>query len=194
MYQTYILRCTDQTLYTGITTDLTRRMQEHFSGNEKCAKYTFRHVAKKLECAWETENRILASKLEYHIKKLSKIKKEEYTLNYQELYHILFQLIKDFLYIAELSYSFEFELPNIHPTKEELEKIKEYCINPVDSRETDEIKPDTLLQEFGEPEDIKVFEGFQDMPEQELSVLYNSLGLAMTFQDFLHIQNYFKKE
>lgn len=79
-------------------------------------------------------------------------------------------------------------------SKEELEKIKEYCINPVDSRETDEIKPDTLLQEFGEPEDIKVFEGFQDMPEQELSVLYNSLGLAMTFQDFLHIQNYFKKE
>ena len=52
----------------------------------------------------------------------TKIKKEEYTLNYQELYHILFQLIKDFLYIAELSYSFEFELPNIHPTKEELEK------------------------------------------------------------------------
>ncbi len=50
------------------------------------------------------------------------IKKEEYTLNYQELYQILLQFIKDFLCIAELSYPFEFQLPHIHPTKEELEK------------------------------------------------------------------------
>lgn len=79
-------------------------------------------------------------------------------------------------------------------SEKELQRIKEYCINPVDSRETDEVKPDTLLQEFGEPESIKIFQGFQDMSESELLLLYNSLGLAMTFQDFLHIQNYFKKE
>ena len=77
MYYVYMLRCEDNSIYTGITTDIKRRMKEHFEKGEKCAKYTFRHVAKKLECAWETENRILASKLEYHIKKLSKIKKEE---------------------------------------------------------------------------------------------------------------------
>jgi len=73
-------------------------------------------------------------------------------------------------------------------------RIKEYCINPVDSRETDENKPETLVQEFDEPADVAVFEGFKDMPEKELKSLYNSLNLAMTFKDFIHIQNYFKGE
>ena len=58
----------DNSIYTGITTDIERRMQEHFSKDKKCAKYTSRHTAKKLECVWRTENRVLASKLEYHIK------------------------------------------------------------------------------------------------------------------------------
>ena len=77
MYYVYMLRCTDNSLYTGITTDLERRMSEHFSKDKKCAKYTRRHNAKKMEMAWETENRILASKLEYYIKTLSKAQKEE---------------------------------------------------------------------------------------------------------------------
>ena len=47
---------------------------------------------------------------------------------------------------------------------------------------------------FEQPEDVKVFEGFMDMPESELKDLYSSLNLAMTFKDFLHIQNYFKNE
>lgn len=77
-YYTYILRCQDATLYTGITTDLTRRMHEHFSGGDKCAKYTLRHKPQKLEIAWQSENRVLASKLEFHIKKtLTKQQKEE---------------------------------------------------------------------------------------------------------------------
>lgn len=79
-------------------------------------------------------------------------------------------------------------------TESELSSIKKYCINPVDSRETGEDRPDTLVQEFEEPEDIKVFEGFTSMPEQELRSLYDSLNLAMTFKDFLHIQNYFNCE
>lgn len=79
-------------------------------------------------------------------------------------------------------------------TEEELAKIKEYCINPVDSRETDETKPATLVTEFEEPADVKIFDGFKDMEEQELKDLYDSLGLAMTFKDFLHIQNYYQKE
>ncbi len=76
MYYTYVIRCEDNSLYTGITTDLERRMKEHFEKNEKCAKYTFRHNAKKLEMVWTSNDRKLASKLEYHIKKLPKIKKE----------------------------------------------------------------------------------------------------------------------
>lgn len=79
-------------------------------------------------------------------------------------------------------------------SEEDFERIKSYCINPVDSRETDEEIPDTLLTKFDEPEDVKIFDGFKDMPEEKLKKLYESLGLAMTFKDFLHIQKYFKSE
>ena len=77
-------------------------------------------------------------------------------------------------------------------TEEEFEAIKKYCINPVDSRETGIEKPDTLVQNFEEPADVAVFDGFIDMPEARLKELYDSLNLAMTFKDFLHIQNYFR--
>ena len=79
-------------------------------------------------------------------------------------------------------------------TDAELEGIKNYCINPVDSRETGMEKPDTLVTEFEEPADVAVFDGFMDMEEKAFKDLYDSLGLAMTFKDFLHIQNYFKSE
>ncbi len=79
-------------------------------------------------------------------------------------------------------------------TEEEFEAIKEHCINPVDSRETDLIKPVTLVSDFEDPADVKIFDGFKDMEEGTLKELYDSLGLAMTFKDFLHIQNYFKGE
>ena len=87
MYYTYMLRCKDNSIYTGITTDLDRRMKEHFSKDEKCAKYTLTHTAEKLECAWQTETRVLASRLEYHIKRLAKAQKEELILknNLEEL-------------------------------------------------------------------------------------------------------------
>ena len=79
-------------------------------------------------------------------------------------------------------------------TDEQLDQIKAFCINPVDSRETDEQKPETLVTEFEEPADVKIFDGFFDMEESKLKELYDSLGLAMTFKDFLHIQKYFKEE
>lgn len=79
-------------------------------------------------------------------------------------------------------------------TDEEFEAIKHHCINPVDSRETGLEKPETLVTVFPEPEDVKIFDGFKDMPEADLKALYDSLNLAMTFKDFQHIQNYFKNE
>ncbi len=79
-------------------------------------------------------------------------------------------------------------------TPEQLEAIKKHCINPVDSRETGMDKPDTLMQQFDDPADVAYFEGFCEMEEQPLKALYNSLNLAMTFKDFLHIQNYFRNE
>ena len=78
--------------------------------------------------------------------------------------------------------------------EEQLAVIKNHCINPVDSRETGMEKPQTLVTEFEEPKDVKIFDGFIDMGENDLKELYDSLGLAMTFKDFLHIQNYFKSD
>ena len=79
-------------------------------------------------------------------------------------------------------------------TDEEFESIKAFSINPVDSRETGLEKPETLVTVFDEPADVIIFDGFKDMEEGKLKELYDSLGLAMTFKDFLHIQNYFKND
>ena len=79
-------------------------------------------------------------------------------------------------------------------TNEEKEKIKENCINPVDSREALETVPETLVTEFKTPADVKIFDGFTAMNEADLKELYSSLGLAMTFNDFKFIQDHFKAE
>lgn len=79
-------------------------------------------------------------------------------------------------------------------TDKEFEEIKAYLINPVDSREALKDKPDTIVQTFPEPSDVKIFEGFITMPEDELKGLYSSLNLAMTFKDFLFIRKYFQEE
>jgi len=79
-------------------------------------------------------------------------------------------------------------------TDEEFDRIKAYCINPVDSRETGMEKPDTLVAEYEDPADVIIFDGFKDMEEDKLKELYGSLGLAMTFKDFEHIQKYFRDD
>ncbi|MCM1305257.1 MAG: phosphoribosylformylglycinamidine synthase [Lachnospiraceae bacterium] len=79
-------------------------------------------------------------------------------------------------------------------TGEEFDRIKAYCINPVDSRETGMDKPDTLITAFEDPADVKILEGFAQMEERDLRALYDSLSLAMTFKDFLHIQKYFRED
>ena len=79
-------------------------------------------------------------------------------------------------------------------TNEQAEAVKGFCINPVDSREADMEKPETLETVFEVPEDVKIFEGFCSFDEEVLKQLYSSLNLAMTFKDFQHIQNYFLNE
>ncbi|MDO5402753.1 MAG: phosphoribosylformylglycinamidine synthase [Eubacteriales bacterium] len=76
-------------------------------------------------------------------------------------------------------------------SEEEKAKIKELCINPVDSREASSQIPKTLVTEFAVPADVIVFDGFIDMAEDKLKELYDSLGLAMTFKDFQFIQEHF---
>ena len=77
---------------------------------------------------------------------------------------------------------------------EEWERIKAYCINPVDSRETGLDKPETLITVYDEPADVAILDGFTTMDEEAFKSLYKSLGLAMTYRDFQHIRNYFTKE
>jgi len=79
-------------------------------------------------------------------------------------------------------------------TEEEFEKIKKYCINPVDSRESGMEKPRTLVNQFEEPKEVNILEGFCQMEADVLEELYHRLGLAMTLKDFLHIQKYFVQE
>lgn len=79
-------------------------------------------------------------------------------------------------------------------SEEQKNQIMALCINPVDSRIAENAIPETLITQFAYPSDVAVFDGFKDMPEDALKELYDSLGLAMTFKDFLHIQNYFSGE
>ncbi|MCR5778670.1 MAG: phosphoribosylformylglycinamidine synthase [Lachnospiraceae bacterium] len=79
-------------------------------------------------------------------------------------------------------------------TKKEIEAIKSYVVNPVDSRLIGLEKPSTLVTNYEEPADITYFDGFISLSEAALKKLYSSLGLAMTFKDFKHIQKYFKTE
>ncbi len=68
MYFVYILKCADDTLYTGIATELERRIEEH-NGSDKGAKYTRVRRPVRLVYSEEYPDRSLASKREYEIKK-----------------------------------------------------------------------------------------------------------------------------
>lgn len=85
MYYVYILRMDDNSLYTGITTDIKRRYMEHKTKSPRAAAYTKSRNVVSLEAVWEVENRSEASKLEYRIKQLSKSQKEEVILNPRSL-------------------------------------------------------------------------------------------------------------
>ena len=77
MYYTYMVRCADNSIYTGMTNNLEKRINEHINKSKNGAKYTKSHKAIKLETAWKSKEKSLACKLEYQIKQLSKQQKEE---------------------------------------------------------------------------------------------------------------------
>ena len=68
MYYVYMLRCKDNSLYTGITTDIRRRYQEHLNQGKKSAKYTRVHGVLQIEAYWSCQDRRVASQLEYWLK------------------------------------------------------------------------------------------------------------------------------
>ena len=73
-YYVYILQCSDDTLYTGITTNIKRRVEEH-NGSDRGAKYTKARRPVKLLYSENAEDRSSASKREYRIKRMSRIEK-----------------------------------------------------------------------------------------------------------------------
>ena len=75
MYYTYMIRCSDNSIYTGMTNNINKRLLEHLTN--KGAKYTKSHKAVKLEAIWRSKNKSLACKLEYQIKQLTKKQKED---------------------------------------------------------------------------------------------------------------------
>ncbi|MBO4337800.1 MAG: phosphoribosylformylglycinamidine synthase, partial [Lachnospiraceae bacterium] len=79
-------------------------------------------------------------------------------------------------------------------SNDEFEKIRSYCINPVDSRLTGEEIPETLVDVYPEPDDVRILDGFCEMDKESLLELYGSLSLAMTDRDFEHIQTYFAEK
>ncbi len=98
MYYTYIMRCEDGSLYTGITTDVQRRLKEHQGKLPGGAKYTKGRMPTKVEVVWQSDNRSLASKLEYRIKKLSKQDKELLIQEPQRMAQLLEEHIEIQLY------------------------------------------------------------------------------------------------
>lgn len=81
IYYVYMLRCEDNSLYTGITTDWERRISEHLCQGKKSAKYTKSHKVIEIASLWSVENKSSALKLEKKLKALRKEKKEELIKN-----------------------------------------------------------------------------------------------------------------
>ena len=73
----YIIRCADNSLYTGITKDISRRVNEHNSDNVLAAKYTRGRRPVELVYKETFANRSTASRREYEIKKMSRPEKEQ---------------------------------------------------------------------------------------------------------------------
>ncbi len=78
--------------------------------------------------------------------------------------------------------------------QEEIEKIKKYVINPVDSREASLALPDTLELTAREPEDIQKVSGFTEMEGEAIENLRAAMGFAMSGADILFTQEYFRRE
>jgi len=95
-YSLYIVECADESYYSGICTDLERRIEEHNSDEKKGAKYTkARRPVKLVFSVSAIKNRKLASRGEFHLKKLTRKKKEQMIHGDEALLEWLNSLIKE---------------------------------------------------------------------------------------------------
>ena len=81
----YILRCAGDTLYTGITADLPRRLRQHLGQIPGGAKYTAAHRPERVEMVWEAPDHPTAARLEWQVKQLPRPKKERLLREYAQL-------------------------------------------------------------------------------------------------------------
>lgn len=79
-------------------------------------------------------------------------------------------------------------------SQEEIQRIKNYIINPVESEEVALTKPNTLKSEFGEPKDVAIIDGFIKLNNEELAKFHQDEGLAMNLKDLEYFQSYFVSE
>ena len=79
-------------------------------------------------------------------------------------------------------------------TENDVDTVKKYVINAVESREAELAKPETLAIDYAIPETVATVDGFISLDEKGLSELLDTLGLAMDLDDLKFLQNYFKNE
>ena len=77
-------------------------------------------------------------------------------------------------------------------SREDFDRIKAYCINPVESREASMEKPESLDITYKEPEDVAVLEDFNTLDEAGLHAFMDKCGFAMSFEDLKFCQSYFR--
>lgn len=100
----YMVRCEDESIYTGITKDVAKRMKEHFFQTEKGAKYTKSRKVKTVLMVWEAMNYSSAARLEYAIKHIPKYKKLRLIESPEEQIKVLFPKLEDETYISKSEY------------------------------------------------------------------------------------------
>jgi phosphoribosylformylglycinamidine synthase len=79
-------------------------------------------------------------------------------------------------------------------SEEQFQRIKEYCINPVESREASLDKPVSLDLAYEVPDDVAVVKGFTSMNQMKLKSFWESMGFAMTLEDLKFCREYFAGE
>ena len=79
-------------------------------------------------------------------------------------------------------------------SEDDINSIKKYVINPVESREASLVKPDTLKTEYDIPTSVAVLDGFLQLDEEQLAQFIATYGLAMDIDDIKFCQQYFKSE
>lgn len=108
----YILSCAGDTLYTGITTDLEKRMKQHKGELQGGAKFTKSHPPLRLMAVWETGSYNTARKFEFHCKKLSRAQKNLLLEQPEHWFQFLPMLEEDSFHVYHLEQDY-FSTPSV---------------------------------------------------------------------------------